>query len=120
MQFNAAFTELITVARSTPGVWTNGTFIAGATLPLSFRASVQPLKGMDQMNLPEGQRTQENIRLYATQPLQIADESKALKADIITRAGGVRYEVHQSAPWVGLGRTYYQATAVRLEAPRGG
>lgn len=98
---NQRFTETITVIRSSPtqGSAADGTVIQGPTTTFMCNASIQPLKGFDQVNLPEADRSKEWLYCYCDQELKTVSTYPSVPADQIIMANGQKYKVVGSEPW---------------------
>ena len=77
-------TYTITGKRYAASTNTKGRWVDGADSPISFKASVQPLRGNELLTLPEGQREKETYRLYTSFQLFTANESDKKKPDRVT------------------------------------
>lgn len=98
------------------GGFFNGRYVAGLPSTSTIRVSVQPLGGFELVNLPEAQRTKEQVRLYCETELRTADIPSGAKADIVTLGDNRQYEVHQSAPWSGFGKSFWRVIAARVDS----
>lgn len=89
----------------------NGRWIDGADVVTSIQAVVQTATSDDLLVLPEGERTQETIKIHTTSLLRTASESGTYTADEITYQGNV-YKVIQAFDRKTIGN-YYKALAAR-------
>lgn len=100
--------ETVTGVRKVVG-YVNGRPVEGADEPFSFQAVVQNANPDDLKVLPEGNRTDETIKLHTTTALQA--QTNTYNGDIITYHGD-SYLVHNVANRrIG---NYYKALAVRI------
>ena len=98
---NSRFTETITVIRSSPtiGSTDDGTVIQGPTTTFQCLASVQPLSGFDQVNLPEENRSKNWLYCYSDTQLNTVSTYPSIPADLVLRANGMTYKVTGCEPW---------------------
>jgi hypothetical protein len=102
------FVEPITVYRVT-GALSNEGEITKSEVAIARIAVVQPASKDDMVSyVPEGERTDEAIRIWCTQDLRMSD-GNSIHSDIIEWSGK-RYRVAYSAPWQQHG--YYFVIAV--------
>ena len=103
-----------TVTRSTPGAVTNGRKSASSSSTFTIEASEQPLSGRDLRALPEGERTDDKIKLYTETELRTRTGTH--EADTIV-IGSYTYKVITVQTWNGLGSIYYKAIISKVGAP---
>lgn len=83
---------------------------APTTTTLSITASVQPVSGRDQQNLPDAMRTRE-LRVVFT-ATEIMPVRPGYVADVVTY-GGEPWEVLRSEKWEAFGDTFWRAYIAR-------
>ena len=94
------FASPYTYARPNP----QGTTAAGGAAPMTwaakapFSASIQPLSGRELMILPEGERTRERIKIYSETVLQVADQVRGTKGDLV-QYNNRNWEVQAMQRW---------------------
>lgn len=101
-----SFASTYTVVRQDKGVYdANGKFVPAPTTTISVLASVQPLRGKDLQNLPEGLRNEDLLKVYTTTELRVAGDyaPDAIMVD------GQAYEVQTVERWGEFG--YWKAIA---------
>lgn len=79
----------------------------------TIQATVQPLDARELQRLPEGQRTEGAVKLWAVEKLHTAETSLCRVADRFEYRE-VDYQVDSIEDWFDLGG-YYKMTATRLE-----
>ncbi len=82
------------------GSYIKGRWVSGIEEEQMFEGSVQPTNGKDMQLLPEGKRSNETVKIYATAniPFTSADESNKVEGDII-EYNGKQYEVVTVKKW---------------------
>lgn len=98
--------ETITVKRST-GSFVKGRSVKGTPTIFTERANIQPLKGNEILQLPEGDRERENMKCFIAFKLQGDDE--------VIRADGRKYEVQESENWAVFNRLQHYKTRIMLK-----
>lgn len=99
------------VTRRGPVTRTNGHAVVGSTTSVTLDpVAVTPTRGKDLDALPDGQRANGAITIYATQELRTA--SAGLMADRVTYAGEL-WEVQTAQPWDAQAG-YWKAIAVKV------
>ena len=85
----------LTVVRRGPPIFTqsSGKFTAGTTTNITVQATIQPVR-LNVIDVPEGKRLDDTIKIYSDQPLMAADDATGLPGDLITWEGRT-YEVQQ-------------------------
>lgn len=96
------FGKLVTVTRYGTGQYVDALYQTGATTTFTTKMSIQPLNGKDLLNLPEGQRTRNLMKAYASVQMYTAEIAASKKADLVT-TGGVTYEVQKVESWESSG-----------------
>lgn len=93
------FASMIEVTRQGAGSYANeGVFTPGASVVSSWPAVVQPANAADITNfLPEGERTNNVIKIYSAQLIQMSD-GESVQADTLVWQGA-SYRVAFSKPW---------------------
>lgn len=89
------------------GVWSEG-----ASVPISFKASVQPLAGDDMASLPEGRREVEAYKIYSKDfEIKTVDENGQKNPDRLELFDDGRfYEVFNVEVWQNNVISHYKAT----------
>jgi hypothetical protein len=91
----------------------DGVWVDGATTSTAFVGSFQPFPGARLSTLPEGERQQGQLEVYARIELRTADQFAGISADRVVYKG-VTYEVRDPAPWPVL-LNHYQARLMRVQ-----
>lgn len=109
------FARTWTYQRPAQGSLIKGRWEAGALgEPVEFRASIQPLRGLELLIQAEGERTKETVRIYTETQLQVANEAAKLKGDRVTWEGKV-YEVQVQEAWDQTRIPFFKFKAVKIE-----
>ena len=98
--------ETITVKRSTDS-FVKGRSVKGTPTTFTKKANIQPLKGNEILQLPEGDRERENMKCYLPFKLQGNDE--------VIRADGRKYEVQESENWNVFGKLQHFKARIMLK-----
>lgn len=103
------------VTRYAAGAYTAGLWVEGGTTVLNLDAAVQPMRGRELVNVPEGKRAGDLRRVYCDTELRTADETAGTSADRIT-IGSEVYEITTSEPWSSgrTGRNYWKMLAEKV------
>jgi hypothetical protein len=104
----------LTLTRYNAGSYINGLWVNGSTTTPVIQANVQPLKGEEILDLPEGQRDKKAITLYTASLIKAPDESAQTRGDVFTFDGDT-YEVKVVRKWSMGVRDHYQALACRVD-----
>jgi hypothetical protein len=99
--------EAIAITRTAAGSYVAGHYVAGSPQQFDARGNIQPLTGIELQQLPEGDRQKEVKKIYTAFALQ--------NGDVVTRAGGIRYEVQTVEDWTAFHQPHYKARLVRIE-----
>jgi hypothetical protein len=91
-----------------------GDIIPGAADTFTVRAHVQPLKGPELLNFPEGQRTRRAIKLYTTEALRTVDDDAGTPADRVSYDGAT-FEVQTVEPRPYGALAHFRAVAFKVE-----
>jgi len=76
------------ITRQTPGSYISGVWVPGTDSTFTIMASVQPLSDKDLVNLPEGRRASDVIKLYTdTVLLTVEDKGENQQPDKIEWRG---------------------------------
>lgn len=76
------------IERATPGQWIGGRWVEGEAVEVEIEANVQPLKFHEILQMPEGDRTKEWIKIYSAEELYTSQEgADGRQADIILWEG---------------------------------
>ncbi|MCK5601783.1 phage head closure protein [Candidatus Pacearchaeota archaeon] len=98
--------ETITIKRSTDS-FVKGRSVKGTTTTFTKKANIQPLKGNEILQLPEGDREQENMKCFLPFELQVNDE--------VIRSDGREYEVQESENWNVFGKLQHFKARIMLK-----
>ena len=98
--------ETIAINRSSSS-FVKGRPVEGATTTSTERANVQPLKGNEILQLPEGDRERENLKCFTPFKLLLNDE--------VIRPDGRKYEVQESETWSVFGRLEHYKARIMLK-----
>ncbi|MEE9481216.1 MAG: hypothetical protein V3V34_11835 [Kiloniellales bacterium] len=93
--------ESVTVERRT-GDYVDGLFVVDSTTTFPAIIAVQPAPGRVLERLPEGARSSTTLRAWAEpeEPaLRTADTPGGILPDVVIRANGLRYHVHETVDW---------------------
>jgi hypothetical protein len=108
-------TESITVTRAGAGAYVDGAWQRNATpQTLILKAIVQPYKGPELLQFPEGQRARQWLRIYCDQELRTADESTGADPDVVTY-GAHQYQLQRVEDRSQGPLAHYRALAVKVE-----
>jgi hypothetical protein len=99
--------EAITVTRTAAGSYVSGRFVAGTSQDHPARGNIQPLTGLELLQLAEGDRQREVKKIYTAFALA--------NGDVVTRADGTRFEVQAVEDWTAFHQPHYKARLVRIE-----
>jgi len=106
------FTQAISIDRTATGTRdANGRWVDGGITNITINAVVQVANADDVQILPEGERTNEIIKVHSISLMQTASESGQDTADLINYQGK-QYKVMSDFNRATLGG-YYKALAVR-------
>jgi len=109
------FGSTCSVKRFAPGEYIDGHYIAGAESTFEIVASIQPLGAYEMLQLPEGQRTKEAVKIYTTSPLRQTIESQQVKGDRVAYKSRL-YEVQKVSTWETFTDIpHFKAVAVMVE-----
>lgn len=93
----------------------DGHYIEGAETIFEIIASIQPLSSYEMLQLPEGQRTKEAVKVYTPTGLRQTIESQRVKGDRISYKGRL-YEVQKVSAWENFTDIpHFKAIAVMVE-----
>lgn len=94
------------------GRWEGGKQFADET----FTVSVQPLRGNELLNLPQGQRESENVKIYSDERIFTVRNSNAESktADCIEWRG-CSYQIQSVEDWTKTDIPHYKSIAVKIE-----
>lgn len=104
----------LTVTRTASGSYVGGDFTPGTTSTLTLTANVQPIKGLELLNFPEGQRTRGILRVYTDVALQTADEATGQAADTFTYNGHT-WQVQQVQDYSNSPIPHWRSFAFKVE-----
>ena len=105
----------VSVTREAAPTVVVGDIVRGAAETFTIRAHVQPVKGPELANYPEGMRTRRAIRLYTETALRAVDDEAGTPPDRLTYDGAT-FEVEsvESRLYGSLG--HYRAVAAQRAA----
>jgi hypothetical protein len=87
--------------------YVKGRPVKGTATVSTIRTNIQPLKGNEILQLPEGDRERENLKCFTPFKLLINDE--------IIRSDGRKYEVQESETWSVFGRLEHYKARIMLK-----
>jgi hypothetical protein len=99
--------EPITVTRAEQGSYASGRFVAGDTQEYTAAGNIQPLNGKELLQLPEGNRQRQALKIYTAFALE--------NNDTVTRADDVQYETQAVEDWTAFNQPHYKARLMRIE-----
>lgn len=109
------FGATFTVKRYAAGEYIDGHYMPGAESLIEIIASIQPASPYEILQLPEGQRTKEAIKVYTTTGLRQTIEAQEVKGDRIAYKGRL-YEVQKVSTWESFTDIpHFKAMAVMVE-----
>ena len=82
--------------------------------PWMMFASIQPIRGMMVLMLPEGYRDRGGVTVYTETPMQLCDDTKGIYGDRFTW-NGYLYEVTFRADWTGKRLNHLEYQAFKVE-----
>ena len=106
----------VTIRRASGvGSFVKGIYQEPGTSDFAAKASLQPLRPEELVNLPEAQRNRKSYKVYTEVELKTAVENGA-PADILIFSG-TEYEIQGVEQWVtpGLDLPHYKSIAVKLD-----
>lgn len=100
---------VVTGAKSGGSLNDKGRWSDGATTSTEMRANVQPLSGKEVLQLSEGDRTRQTLKIYVDSPV--------LANDRITRnLDGLKYEVLKVDHWIFQNIPHFKAIVALLDS----
>jgi len=69
------FRKPFIIRRKVPGAYVNGVFVDGGEVQQTIMATVQPLKNEDMIDLPQGRRISDIIKVYTSEVLTTAEDN---------------------------------------------
>lgn len=93
--------EPVTVERKS-GTYVDGAFVVDASTTFPAIIAVQPAPGSVLKLLAEGARASTTLRAWAEEEepaLRTADTDGGILPDVVIRANGERYHVHEAVDW---------------------
>jgi hypothetical protein len=100
-------TEKITVTRATQGSYVNGRYLPGDSQVFDAAGNIQPLNGKELLQLAEGDRQRQALKIYTAFALE--------NNDTVSRADGFQYEVQAVEDWTAFHQPHYKARLMRIE-----
>lgn len=73
------FRKHFTIIRKQAGTYVNGVFVDGVETQQTIMATVQPLKNEDMVELPQGRRISDIIKIYTSEVLNTTEDNGANK-----------------------------------------
>lgn len=73
------FRKPFTIIRKQPGQYVNGVFVDGEEVQQTIMATIQPLKNEDMIDLPQGRRISDIVKVYTSEVLTTAEDNGADK-----------------------------------------
>lgn len=111
---NPRFFTTVTRKRRSPGAYVDGVWVDGAVVSeTEIAASVQPAGGRDLLKLPEGLRTEDVVKIFTDDALQVGNETDGQVADRIVHLDE-EYEVVEAESWAMAQMPHIEALAVRV------
>lgn len=98
--------EAITINRRTSST-VKGRPVLSAPTVFSAKASIQPFKGNEILQLPEGDRERENMHCFTSFVIKVNDE--------VVRSDGRKYEVQESENWNVFGTLQHYKARIMLK-----
>jgi hypothetical protein len=99
--------EPITVTRRSAGTYVSGRFVPGTGTDDDAKGNIQPLNGKELLQLAEGDRQRQGLKIYTAFALE--------NGDTVTRADGIAYEVQAVEDWTAFAQPHYKARLLRIE-----
>jgi len=91
--------DTFTVNRLVAGtIDSDGFYTDGTSSSFTMSATIMRLSAKDMLNLPEGQRTEQMIKIYTDTVLNTANITTSIKGDIVTYKGNT-YEIMSLENW---------------------
>lgn len=94
------------------GYFDAGSWVEGTLTPISFEASIQPLRPREMAMLPEGRKVSEAYRLYTSFELKTVDTGVAKNPDRVT-IRALEFEVISVEAWQNGLIPHYKAVVAR-------
>lgn len=98
-----------TIRGQSAGAYVDGEWTPGAETSRTVKALVYPMSGLELMRLPENERQQGLVTIFAPVPLQTASQSAATPAEVL-EFNGSDYEIDRIEAWTSHGN-YWQGRA---------
>lgn len=99
--------EPITVTRSAQGEYVDGRYVPGDNQTFEAFGNIQPLNGKELLQLPEGDRQRQTLKIYTAFALE--------NNDTVTRSDGIQHEVQAVEDWTAFHQPHYKARLMRIE-----
>lgn len=96
--------EIVTVIRTSGGVYVDGIYQKGVQSTFKTVCSVQQPTPEELQNLPEGERNKDIRKFISKKPVRTASDRDGLIADLI-RYKGFDYKVISAGDWDSYGHT---------------
>lgn len=107
------FSRAIVLKQKQPGNFVNGRWVAGATVDVYIRGTLQPTTAEDLEILPEGSRKSGLVTLYTKSEIRIAGDTLNTESDLIV-VSGKTYKALQAHDRTFLGG-YYKIILEQVE-----
>lgn len=108
------FVKNVVVTRYAGGVLVNGFWTDSVASTFTMTASIQPARAEELVDLPQGERTNEHVKIYTESELNPADETSQTQGDRVAW-NGHDYEVQKKSPWqMGGCLNHYKYIAARV------
>jgi len=98
--------ETYAVKRTATGSYTDGIFVAGAVTNLTVKGNCQPVSGNEILQISEGDRKRQVIKIYTTEELMLND---------IVTVDNKEFEAHPIENWSRQGKLQHYKTFLMLK-----
>ena len=99
--------EAITIKRYSTGSYEKGHFVEGTEISITGYANIQPLNGNELLQLPEGDRQKESIKVYSL-------DTVLRNKDILVDSNSNEYELQQVKNYSQEVIPHYKALGVKI------
>ena len=100
-----------TIRGQSAGAYVSGEWVEGVETSRTVQAVIYPMTGKELQRLPENERTQGALTIFAAEALQTAQQSAATPAEVLEYKGA-DYEMDKVEAWEDQG-SYWQGRATR-------
>ena len=112
------WSDTFTVNRLVAGtIDSDGFYTDGSTSSFTVSATIMRLSAKDMINLPEGQRTEQMVKIYTDAVLNTSNITTGIKGDIVTYKGNT-YEIISLENWDDFnasGIEHYKYVAMKID-----